>query len=87
MPRPRSKNEVKRLLCGGCYQDRYNHPGLCERPGVDAPVTSRFCWNNDPAKAVYCRPRKAWVMPCHSDARKQWLAQWARTGRKPGWNP
>ena len=36
--------------CGGCRDDRYNHPGTCERPGIDAPVTSKHCWSLDSAK-------------------------------------
>ena len=38
--------------CRGCYCDRYNHPGLCERPGIDAPVTSKKCWMLAKAKLV-----------------------------------
>lgn len=29
--------------CPGCRYDRYNHRGMCERPGIDAPVTSDEC--------------------------------------------
>jgi hypothetical protein len=38
--------------CLGCYNDRYNHPGTCERPGVDAPVTSKNCWSLASAELV-----------------------------------
>jgi hypothetical protein len=38
--------------CVDCYNDRYNHPGLCERPGVDAPVTSEQCWRLAEAKLI-----------------------------------
>ena len=87
MPRPRSKRAVAQRFCPGCRQDRYNHKGMCERPGLDAPVTSEFCWNNDPAKAVYCRAEKKWAMPCHSSHWQQWIAEYAKTGRRPQWNP
>ena len=45
--------------CSGCDQDRYNHPGMCERPGIDAPVTSKACWNLKDAKLV-TRYRQGW---------------------------
>jgi len=64
MPRPRSKAEVARRLCPGCWKDRYNHFGMCERPGIDAPVTSDYCFHNDPARAEYDRGKKRWQMPC-----------------------
>lgn len=35
----------KKKFCRGCYADRYNHPGMCERPGIDAVVTSKQCWS------------------------------------------
>lgn len=38
--------------CYGCRDDRYNHPGLCERPGIDAPVTSSHCWHLAAAKLI-----------------------------------
>ena len=38
--------------CEGCEQDRYNHKGMCERPGIDAPVTSDECWHLKTAKLV-----------------------------------
>jgi len=38
--------------CDGCYNDRYNHKGMCERPGIDAPVTSDECWHLKTAKLV-----------------------------------
>lgn len=83
--RPRNKSDVKYRLCGGCRNDRYNYPGTCERPGVDAPVTSQFCWSNDPARALYCRGAREWVMPCHTGTRQRWLREWAETGRRPKW--
>jgi len=84
MPRPKTKMQAKRL-CVGCRNDRYNHPGMCERPGIDTPVTSEFCWDLNPEKALYCRGAKEWVMPCHSGVRQRWLTEWARTGKKPKW--
>ena len=36
---------LSKKVCGGCRQDRYNHLGMCERPEIDAPVTSDLCWN------------------------------------------
>ena len=39
---------VKRTVCGGCRHDRYNMGvGYCERPGIDAPVTTTKCWHLD----------------------------------------
>lgn len=43
-------NTVK--YCSGCRNDRYNHCGTCERPGIDAPVTSKQCWSLKSAKLV-----------------------------------
>lgn len=85
MPRPKTKEETKRL-CAGCRYERYNFgKGYVERPGIDAPVVTDYCWHLDPEKAVYCRGAKKWVMPCHSSLREQWYAEWAKTGRKPTW--
>ncbi len=39
-------------MCIGCRNDRYNHPGTCERPGIDAPVTCKECWTYEEAKVV-----------------------------------
>lgn len=39
--------------CIGCYLDRYNHSGMCERPGIDAPVVSKECWLFKSAKLVW----------------------------------
>lgn len=74
MPRPNTVNEVKQL-CRGCRDDRYNHKGLCERPGIDAPVTSDKCWSLTLDKPVYNRGAKRWVMPCHSDWNIRRLAE------------
>jgi hypothetical protein len=85
VPRPRTVKQAMRL-CVGCRSDRYNQgTGYCERPGIDAPVGCDHCWSLDPAKAVYVRGAKRWVMPCHSDHHVQWLVQWARDGKKPTW--
>jgi len=85
VPRPKTKEQAKRL-CSGCRYNRYNMgKGLADRPGVDAPVAVDHCWHLDPGKALYCRGARRWVMPCHSDPREQWYAEWARTGRKPAW--
>ena len=50
----------RKKFCSGCYYDRYNHPGLCERPGIDAPVTSKECWSLDGSKVV---KKKVWFHP------------------------
>jgi hypothetical protein len=84
MPRPKSIEAIKKL-CYGCHSDRYNHKGLCERPGIDAPVTCKQCWSLSPDKVLYCRGAKKYVMSCNSDRCQQWLAEWANTGRKPTW--
>jgi len=42
----------KKQFCGSCRQDRYNYPGMCERPGIDAPVTSKQCWNLSGSRVV-----------------------------------
>lgn len=39
-------------FCNGCYQDRYNHKRMCERPGIDAPVSSNECWHLKTAKRI-----------------------------------
>jgi hypothetical protein len=85
MGRPKTVDQCKKL-CVGCRQDRYNHKGVCERPGIDAPVTSDHCWSLEPLEAIYCRAKKMWVMPCHSDPFHQWIAEWGIKGKKPAWN-
>lgn len=85
MPRPRNKQECMKL-CHGCQSDRYNRGrGYCERAGIDAPVQVDNCWHLDVTKALYCRAKKIWVMPCHTGRYQQWLAEWAETGKKPTW--
>ena len=64
MPRPRTIDAAKRL-CSGCYYDRYNHKGLCERPGIDAPVTCDKCWSLELDRIVYNRKAKRFEMPCY----------------------
>ena len=39
-------------MCSGCRNNRYNFPGTCERPGIDAVVTSKQCWRYDDAVIV-----------------------------------
>ncbi|MCK4668259.1 hypothetical protein KAU33_16020 [Candidatus Dependentiae bacterium] len=46
---------IKREICPGCNQDRYNHKGMCERPGIDAPVTCERCWHMTPDNIQYDR--------------------------------
>jgi len=84
MPRPKTI-QAKKRLCSGCRNDRYNYRGMCERPGIDAVVTSDNCWSID-NDAVYCRAMKKWAMPCHSGKYEQWITQYATTGRKPVWD-
>jgi hypothetical protein len=64
--------------CSRCRQDRYNHPGLCERPGIDAPVTSKECWMYKNAKVVLkevwwspyqVKPSKVKTLSCFSEQR------------------
>lgn len=45
-------NKEKQKYCLGCRNDRYNHPGTCERPGIDAPVISKECWHLSNSKIV-----------------------------------
>lgn len=66
MSKPKTRMQVKSKLCAGCYNNRYNNKDTCERPGIDAVVTSNFCWFNDPRDAMYDRRAKEWKMPCHS---------------------
>ena len=47
------ESKIKREVCHGCMQDRYNHKGLCERPGIDAPVTCERCWSMTPENIEY----------------------------------
>lgn len=75
----------KKQHCRGCHQDRYNHKGMCERPGIDAPVVSEDCWLLKNAKLLYVRKLKVKVMSCHSDTYHQWLVEFAKTGKKPTW--
>lgn len=84
MPRPKTVTTCKHL-CSGCRSDRYNHKGTCERSGIDAPVTSDNCWSLDIKSVLYCRAKKTYVMPCHSEPYQQWLAQWARDNKEPNW--
>ena len=44
--------KITKTHCSGCDQDRYNHPGMCERPGIDATVTSKECWHLESAMLV-----------------------------------
>lgn len=44
---------MDKKYCSGCDQDRYNHKGMCERPGIDALVTSDDCWHLKDAKMVW----------------------------------
>lgn len=44
----RLEGKIKNEVCPGCKQDRYNHKGMCERPGIDAPVISEKCWHMTP---------------------------------------
>lgn len=47
-----SKREKKKL-CAGCRNNRYNMGvGFCERPGIDAVVTSDECWSLESATVV-----------------------------------
>ena len=46
-------DKMNKSKCSGCYQDRYNHKGMCERPGIDAPVVSEECWYLENAKMVW----------------------------------
>ena len=84
MPRPKTDSQRKKL-CSGCYNNRYNYKGTCERPGIDAPVTSNKCWSLDPENVLYCRGANKWVMSCHSGNYQKFLTEWARTGKKPTW--
>ncbi len=85
MPRPKNLIEIKHKFCHGCYQDRYNHKGLCERPGIDAPVLSENCWHLKQTNLVYCRPLKQYAMRCHSGHKQQWVSEYALKKKKPDW--
>ena len=52
---------IQRTVCPGCRQDRYNHPGLCERPGIDAPVTTTKCWHLDRETVTYDSSARRYV--------------------------
>jgi len=56
MKEKRLKNlerKIKDEVCRGCDQDRYNHKGMCERPGIDAPIISDRCWHLTPENIHY----------------------------------
>ena len=53
MTKKLSPTDIKQTICPGCRQDRYNHKGLCERPGIDAVVTSDNCWHMRPENIQY----------------------------------
>jgi len=77
---------VKRNVCAGCRDDRYNRGiGFVEREGIDAPVTCDKCWSLKPENIVYSRHAKKWYCRARSDHYSHWLADWDRTGRKPTW--
>lgn len=63
--------------CPGCHDDRYNHPGTCERPGIDAPVTSVKCWHLERPTVHYDRQAKRFVcaarIPVKRAAPLRWL--------------
>ena len=87
MGRPKTIQETKKL-CAQCRQNRYNMGrGFVERPGIDAVVMCDHCWLLDPAKALYCRGEKKWVMPCNDNPYQRGLAAWAKTGARPTWKP
>ena len=47
------EKRIKDEVCLRCDQDRYNYKGMCERPGIDAPVTSDRCWHMTPENIDY----------------------------------
>lgn len=51
----RLEGRIKEEVCRGCDHDRYNHKGMCERPGIDAPVISDRCWHMTPDNIEYDR--------------------------------
>lgn len=58
------KLDTKKRDCVGCYNNRYNMgPGYCERPGVDAVVTSEYCWLLEDARYVRSRLVSTSMMP------------------------
>lgn len=68
---------MDKKYCDGCYQDRYNHKGMCERPSIDAPVVSDDCWHLKSAKRIRLveipinqippyRQKSKWVPSCYS---------------------
>lgn len=65
--KPRTETDLKDL-CRGCPSDRYNHKGLCERPGIDHLVDSDKCWCLSLAKLEHIRRgnTRVWYMRCNS---------------------
>ena len=49
------EHKIKSEVCPGCRQDRYNHKGMCERPGIDAPVICEKCWHMTPDNIQFDR--------------------------------
>ncbi len=58
---------IQREACPGCRNDRYNHPGMCERPGIDAVVTSAHCFSVPHVK--YDRKAKRFRCPVNTRER------------------
>lgn len=63
--KPKTLDQLKQF-CAGCRHDRYNHKGLCERPGIDAPVTSDYCWHLSFDKLEYNRTTHTFQLTCHT---------------------
>lgn len=65
--KPKTESDLK-ALCVGCYADRYNHKGMCERPGIDAPVTSDKCWSLSMDKLEHVRRgnERVYFLRCNS---------------------
>lgn len=52
---------IQRTVCPGCRSNRYNMgKGFCERPGIDAVVTSDECWSLR-SLPRYDRKQQRWV--------------------------
>lgn len=62
---------IKEDVCQGCFQDRYNHKGLCERPGIDSVVTSENCWHLEQGTILYDRYWKRYYCRCGDSERNR----------------
>lgn len=73
---------IKKNVCRGCRQDRYNHQGMCERPGIDAVVTSEKCWHLNPGNIHFDRRWKRYYCDAGDTDKCRESQETVRLGKK-----